>query len=141
MFLPTESLYAEVLRQPGLFEVLQRDYRVTVAGPTTLSALLSALQVGFRTLAIEKRSSEVWQILGAVKTEFGKYNGVVEGLARQLDTAVKSVEKLGTRTRAMDRSLRGVHDLPDMATAEALLDFDAEEPVSPAAPLALVANG
>ena len=140
MFLPTESLYAEVLRQPGLFELLQRDYRVTVAGPTTLSALLSALQVGFRTLAIEKRSSEVWQILGAVKTEFGKYNGVVEGLAKQLDTAVKSVEKLGTRTRAMDRSLRGVHDLPDMATAEALFDFDNEEPASPATPLALVAN-
>ena len=141
MFLPTESLYAEVLRQPGLFDLLQRDYRVTVAGPTTLSALLSALQVGFRTLAIEKRSSEVWQILGAVKTEFGKYNGVVEGLAKQLDTAMKSVEKLGTRTRAMDRSLRGVHDLPDTATAEALLDLDDEEPMNPAAPLALVANG
>ncbi len=134
MFLPTESLYAEVLRQPGLFEVLQRDYRVTVAGPTTLSALLSALQVGFRTLAIEKRSSEVWQILGAVKTEFGKYNGVVEGLAKQLDTAMKSVEKLGTRTRAMDRSLRGVHDLPDAKAAEALLDFDSEEAAEAAVP-------
>ena len=126
MFLPTESLYAEVLRQPGLFETLQRDYKVTVAGPTTLSALLSAMQVGFRTLSIEKRSSEVWQILGAVKTEFGKYNGVVEGLAKQLDTAVKSVEKLGTRTRAMTRTLRGVHDLPD-AAASALLDLEGED--------------
>ena len=129
MFLPTESLYAEVLRQPGLFETLQRDYRVTVAGPTTLSALLSAMQVGFRTLAIEKRSSEVWQILGAVKTEFGKYNGVVEGLAKQLDTAVKSVEKLGTRTKAMTRTLRNVHDLPDATAADALLDFESEETV------------
>ena len=128
MFLPTESLYAEVLRQPGLFETLQRDFRVTVAGPTTLSALLSAMQVGFRTLAIEKRSSEVWQILGAVKTEFGKYNGVVEGLAKQLDTAMKSVEKLGTRTRVLTRTLRGVHDLPDVA-ANALLDIDGEDGV------------
>ncbi len=146
MFLPTESLYAEVLRQPGLFETLQRDFRVTVAGPTTLSALLSAMQVGFRTLQIEKRSSEVWQILGAVKTEFGKYNGVVEGLAKQLDTAMKSVEKLGTRTRVLTRTLRGVHDLPD-AAANALLDLDGEEitdsqerPTKPAGPALLFSD-
>ena len=133
MFLPTESLYAEVLRQPGLFEVLQRDYKVTVAGPTTLSALLSALQIGFRTLAIEKRSSEVWQILGAVKNEFGKYNGVVEGLAKQLDTAMRSVEKLGTRTKVLTRTLKNVHDLPDGPTAN-LLDFDGEEGEAAASP-------
>lgn len=140
MFLPTESLYAEVLRQPGLFEVLQRDYKVTVAGPTTLSALLGALQIGFRTLAIEKRSSEVWQILGAVKNEFGKYNGVVEGLAKQLDTAMRSVEKLGTRTKVLTRTLKNVHDLPD-APAAALLDLDSDEGEASLKPLAVERSG
>jgi DNA recombination protein RmuC len=124
LFLPTEGLYAEVLRRPGLFERLQRDHHVTLAGPTTLTALLNALQMGFRSLAIEKRSSEVWQILGAVRTEFDKYNTVVERLGKQLGTAANSVEALGTRTRAMSRTLRGVETLP-APDAAALLGLEA----------------
>ena len=113
LFLPTEGLYAEILRRPGVFEQIQKEFHVTLTGPTTLSALLNALQMGFRTLLIEKRSSEVWKILGAVSAEFSKYNEVVDKLSKQLDTAVKSVEKLGTRTRAMNRKLTGVEKLPD----------------------------
>lgn len=94
LFLPTEGLYAEVLRRPGLFEKLQRDHQVTLAGPTTLTALLNALQMGFRSLALQKRSSEVWQVLGAVRTEFGKYNGVVEKIGKQLGTAANTVHEL-----------------------------------------------
>jgi DNA recombination protein RmuC len=115
LFLPTESLFAEVLRRPGFFEQLQNEYHVTLTGPTTFTALLNALQMGFRSLAIEKRSSEVWQILGAVKNEFGKYGVVVDSLSRQLNTAAKSVESLGVRTRAMSRKLRDVEKLPDDA--------------------------
>jgi len=131
LFLPTEGLYAEVLRRPGLFEQVQREYHVTLTGPTTLTALLNALQMGFRSLAIEKRSSEVWHILGAVKTEFGKYNEVVDRLSKQLSTAAKSVESLGMRTRAMSRKLRDVEKLPD-DTAEIVLgpaidDSDSDE--------------
>ena len=113
LFLPTESLYAEVLRRPGLFETIQREYHVTLTGPTTFIALLNALQMGFRSLAIEKRSSDVWKILGAVRAEFGKYNEVVDRLAKQLNTAAKSVETLGVRTRAMTRQLRDVEVLPE----------------------------
>jgi DNA recombination protein RmuC len=120
LYLPTEGLYAEVLRRPGLFEQLQREYHVTLTGPTTFTALLNALQMGFRSLAIEKRSSEVWQILGAVRGEFGRYNEVVDKLSKQLSTAAKSVESLGIRTRAMNRTLRDVEKLPE-ATAEILL--------------------
>lgn len=116
LFLPTEGLYAEVLRRPGLFEQIQREYHVTLTGPTTLTALLNALQMGFRSLAIEKRSSEVWHILGAVKNEFGKYNEVVDKLSKQLTTAARSVESLGIRTRAMTRKLRDVEKLPDETT-------------------------
>jgi len=131
LYLPTEGLYAEVLRRPGLFEQLQREYHVTLTGPTTFTALLNALQMGFRSLAIEKRSSEVWQILGAVRGEFGKYNEVVDKLSKQLSTAAKSVESLGIRTRAMNRTLRDVEKLPE-ATAEillgpALVEAEAEE--------------
>lgn len=120
LFLPTEGLYAEVLRRPGLFEQIQREYHVTLTGPTTLTALLNALQMGFRSLAIEKRTSEVWQILGAVRGEFGKYNEVVDKLSKQLGTAAKSVESLGIRTRAMNRKLRDVERLPD-ETAQIVL--------------------
>ncbi|HER43947.1 MAG TPA: DNA recombination protein RmuC, partial [Candidatus Eisenbacteria bacterium] len=91
MFMPTEGLYAEILRQPGLCERLQREHRVVVTGPTTLSAVLSSLRMGFRTLAIEKRSSEVWRVLSAVKTEFGKFGGVLDKLGRQLDSAKSTV--------------------------------------------------
>ncbi|WHZ19391.1 MAG: DNA recombination protein RmuC [Rhodanobacteraceae bacterium] len=123
LFLPTEGLYAEVIRRPGLFEALQRDSRVTVAGPTTLTAILNALQMGFRTLAIEKRSSEVWQILGAVKTEFGKFGAIVDKARNQLDSARNNLDELvGRRSRAIERKLRGVESLPDDASRALLGD-------------------
>jgi len=112
LFLPTEGLYAEVLRRPGLSDLLQRDYRVTIAGPTTLTALLNSLQMGFRTLAIERRSSEVWQVLGAVKTEFGKFGDVLAKTKVQLETVTRSIEAAETRTRVMNRKLRAVEALP-----------------------------
>ena len=112
LFLPTESLYAEAISRPGLSDALQRDYRVTLAGPTTLTALLNSLQMGFRTLAIEKRSSEVWQVLGAVKTEFGKFGDVLDNVKKKLDEASSNIEKTGIRTRAIERQLRNVEALP-----------------------------
>jgi DNA recombination protein RmuC len=115
LFLPTEGLYAEVLRRPGLFDGLQRDFRVTLVGPTTLLALLNSLQMGFRTLAIERRSSEVWQLLGSIKGEFGKFAGVLEKAHGQLDTVQNSIKQAGVRTRAIERKLRGVETLPEDA--------------------------
>lgn len=120
MFLPTEGLYAEVLRRPGLADTLQREYRVTVAGPTTLSALLNSLQMGFRTLAIEKRSSEVWKVLGAVKTEFGKFGEVLDKVGEKLDQAQKQIEQTGVRSRAIQRQLREVEALPEETAAPLL---------------------
>ena len=113
MFLATEGLYAEVVRQPTLVEDLQQRYRVVVAGPTTLSALLSSLRMGFQTLAIEQQAVEVWRVLGAVKTEFGKFGAVLEKVKRQLDTAGRTIDETGVRTRAMERRLREVEQLPD----------------------------
>ena len=112
MFLPTEGLYAEVIRRAGLVDLLQREHRIVIAGPTTITALLNSLQMGFRTLAIEKRSSEVWQVLGAVKTEFGKFATVLEKATGQLDTVQNSIKAAGVRTRAIERQLRGVESLP-----------------------------
>jgi DNA recombination protein RmuC len=112
MFLPTEGLYAEVLRQPGQVEKIQQDYRIVIAGPTSLSAILSSLRIGFRTLAIEKRSSEVWKILSAVKTEFGKFGNVLNKVKKQLNTASNTIDQTGVRTRAMERKLREVEELP-----------------------------
>ena len=112
MFLPTEGLYAEVLRVPGLITEFLQSYRIVVAGPTTLAAILNSLHMGFRTLAIEKHSSEVWEVLGAVKSEFGKFGGVMDKLKRQLNTAAKTVDETGVRTRAMERKLRTVEELP-----------------------------
>ena len=112
MFLPYESLFGEVLRTPGLFEQLQRDYKITITGPTTLSALLNSLQMGFRTLAIEKRSSEVWDLLGAVKTEFGQFGTILEKTKKKLDEAVNVIDTAGVRTRAIERKLRNVQELP-----------------------------
>jgi DNA recombination protein RmuC len=126
LFVPTESLYAEILRQPGLFEQLQRDHRVIIAGPTNLAALLTSFQMGFRSLALQKRSSEVWQLLGAIKAEFDKYGTVVNALARQLTTASNSVENLGRRTRAMSRKLKDVELRSDGKTAENLLGLSDE---------------
>ncbi|TBR10154.1 MAG: DNA recombination protein RmuC [Lysobacter sp.] len=112
LFLPTEGLYAEVLRRPGLVEALQRDCRIAVAGPTTLLALMTSFQMGFRTLAIEKRSSEVWQTLSAVKTEFAKFGVVLDGVQKKLSQASTTLEEAGVRSRAMERKLRDVETLP-----------------------------
>lgn len=119
LFLPTEGLYAEVIRRPGLFERLQREQHVIVAGPTTLAALLNSLQMGFRTLAIARRSHEVWRILGAVKTEFGKFGEVLDRVKKKLDEAGRQIDQTGVRTRAIERQLREVEELPDTAAAAA----------------------
>ena len=120
LYLPIEGLYAEVLRRPGLAEALQRDWRVTLAGPTTLAAMLNSLQMGFRTLAIEKRSSEVWMILGAVKTEFAKFGEALAHTKKKLDEASNSIGKAETRSRVLSRRLKEVEALP-VALAEELL--------------------
>ena len=128
LFLPTEGLYSEALRHPGLVERLQREHRIVVAGPTTLAALLNSLRIGFRTLAIEQRSSEVWKVLGAVKHEFGKFGDVLDKVKRQLETAGRTIEETGIRTRAMERKLRSVEELPADASTE-MLDVAEENPV------------
>jgi DNA recombination protein RmuC len=120
MFLPTEGLYAEVLRRPGLVDALQREQRVVLAGPTTLSAILNSLRMGFRTLAIEQRSSEVWQVLGAVKTEFGKFAGVLEKTRKKLSEATSVIDQADVRTRAIERKLRGVEAASDGDTRKLL---------------------
>lgn len=112
MFLATEGLYAEILRRPGLVEELHNHHRVVVAGPATVTAILSSLRLGFRTLAIEERASEVWRVLAAVKTEFGKFGGVLDKVKQQLDSASKTIDRAGIRTRAMERKLRDVEQLP-----------------------------
>jgi len=112
MFLPTEGLFAEVIRRPGLCDTLQREYRVTVAGPTTLTAILNSLQMGFRTLAIERRSSEVWALLAAVKTEFGRFGEILDKTRRKLEEASSSIESAATRTRQIERKLKAVQTLP-----------------------------
>ena len=132
LFLPAEGLYAEVIRRPGLFETLQRDHRVTVAGPTTLTAILNALQMGFRTLAIEQRSSEVWRLLGEVKTEFGKFGGILEKAEKQLNTVSRSIGEAGRKTRTISRALREVESLPaaevqSLLQDAALHDFDDDD--------------
>jgi len=132
LYLPTEGLYAEVLRREGLFDSLQREYRVTVVGPTTLGALLNSLQMGFRTLAIQKRSSEVWAILGAVKAEFGKFADVLTSVQKKLAEASATIDKAGVRTRAITRKLREVEELPP-ADARALLGAESAEPDSESA--------
>lgn len=125
LFLPTEGLYAEVLRRPGLMEALQREYRITLAGPTTLLAMLSSLQMGFRTLALEKRSSEVWQVLGAVKTEFGKFGDVLAKVKSQTETVLNTLSSAETRSRAMGRALRNVEALPE-SQSQLLVPLDKE---------------
>lgn len=134
MFLPTEGLYAEVLRRPALAESIQLEHRVVIAGPTTLVALLNSLQMGFRTLAIEQRSSEVWQTLSAVKTEFSKFGAVLEKVKSKLQSASNEIDQVGTRTRAMQRQLRNVESSTD--DKPSLLDSEdnnaaAESPESP----------
>ena len=123
LFLPIEGLYAEVIRRPGLFDSLQRDYRVTLTGPTTLTAILNSLQMGFRTLAIEQRSSEVWKVLGAVKSEFGKFGDILAKTRKKLDEASRTIEQAEVRTRAIDRSLRKVESLPPVQSRGLLEDL------------------
>jgi len=120
MFVPTEGLYAEILRRTGLFETLQRDYKISVVGPTNLVAFLSSLQMGFKTLAIEKRSSEVWEILGAVKTEFGHFGDVLEKTKKKLQEASNVIDKAGVRSRAIERKLKTVVELPQEKTVALL---------------------
>lgn len=123
LFLPSEGLYAEVLRRPGLLDSLQRDHRITLAGPTTLLAMLNSLQMGFRTLVLERRSSEVWQVLGAVKTEFNRFGEFVSKVKSQAETVVKTLEQADTRTRAVNRKLKEVEALPEQQ-AQVLLPMD-----------------
>ena len=111
MFVPSEGIYAEILRIPGLFEKLQNELQISVVGPSNLVAFLNSLQMGFKTLAIEKRSNEVWQILGAVKTEFSKFGDQMDATRRSLETVVNHMEKIGTRSRALERKLRDVQEL------------------------------
>src|SRR3990167_3880906 len=128
LFLPTEGLYAEVLRRPGLMESLQRDHRITLAGPTTLLAMLSSLQMGFRTLALEKRSSEVWQVLGAVKTEFGKFGDVLTKVKLQTETVLNTLSSAEQRSRVMGKALHNVEALPDIDSVRLIpLDKDPDE--------------
>jgi DNA recombination protein RmuC len=128
LFLPTEGLYAEVLRRPGLMESLQRDHRITLAGPTTLLAMLSSLQMGFRTLALEKRSSEVWQVLGAVKTEFGKFGDVLAKVKSQTETVLNTLSSAEQRSRVMGKALRNVEALPEIDSARLIpMDKDPDE--------------
>jgi DNA recombination protein RmuC len=120
LFLPTEGLYAEALRRPGLVEALQREFKVMLAGPTTLLATLTSLQMGFRTLALEKRSAEVWEVLGAVKTEFAKFGDVLARTKKKLDEAGSAIEQAEVRSRAMARQLRSVEALPEARAAQLL---------------------
>jgi DNA recombination protein RmuC len=129
LYLPTEGLYAEALRRPGLADTLQREWRVSLAGPTTLAALLNSLQMGFRTLAIEQRSAEVWAVLGAVKSEFGKFGEALAHTKKKLDEASNSISKAETRTRQLSRRLREVEALP-AGEAEQLIgvaEFDGDD--------------
>ena len=125
LFVPTEGLYAEALRRPGLVESLQREHKVMLAGPTTLLATLTSLQMGFRTLALEQRSAQVWEVLGAVKTEFAKFGDVLAKTKKKLDEASNSIDLAERRTRAMSRELRTVESLPE-ARAQALLPAAAD---------------
>lgn len=121
LFLPVESLYAEILREPGLSQQIQQEYKVLITGPTTLSAILNSLQMGFRTLAIQKRSSEVWQVLGGIKTEFGKFGALIEKTQKKLGEANSELDKLvGARTRAIQRKLKDVEELPEIESSKFL---------------------
>jgi len=130
LFLPTEGLYAEVMRRPGLADELQRVNRVSIAGPSTLTALLNSLQMGFRTLALEKRSSEVWQVLGAVKTEFAKFGDVLAATKTTLERAARNIENAEVRSRQMARKLKSVEALPSEAALLMLGAADGPEPDS-----------
>jgi DNA recombination protein RmuC len=126
LFLPTEGLFAEVIRRTGLPEFVQRECRVVIAGPTTLWSILNSLQMGFRTLAIQKRSSEVWNVLGAVKTEFGKFGSLLDGVKKKLDSASTTIEDAARKSRSIERRLRTVQELP-ASDSESVLQVGQEE--------------
>jgi len=126
MFLPTESLYAEVVRRPDLLAVLQRDYRVIVTGPSTMAALLNSLSIGFRTLAIEQRSSEVWILLGAIKTEFARFGEVLDKTRKKLDEASNSLETASRKSRTIEKRLKQVQEIP-VSDSQVILDFEEAE--------------
>jgi DNA recombination protein RmuC len=130
LFVPTEGLYAEALRRPGLLEALQREYKIMLTGPTTLLATLTSLQMGFRTLALEKRSAEVWEVLGAVKTEFGKFGDVLAKTKKKLEEASNTIDQAQTRTRAMTRSLKTVEALPESRVTELLPGLNSDNSAS-----------
>jgi len=142
MFLPMEGLFAEVMRSPELFETIRRDYHVIITGPTTLTALLNSLQMGFRTLAIEKRSSEVWKLLGAIKTEFGKFGDVLSRTQKKLQEASNVIESANERTRVIQRKLRNIEELPHEEAQDLLeLNQESESPIEDASfPSALFAD-
>lgn len=133
LYLATEGLYGEVTRRPDLLVEIQEQHRIMVAGPTTLAALLSSLQMGFRTLAIEKRATEAWEVLGAVKTEFGKFGRVLERLKKQLEAASNTVSRAETRTRVMQRRLESVEQLPESEVPD-VLELPIEGPSSDSGP-------
>jgi len=130
LYLPTEGLYAEVLRRPGLADALQRDYRVVIAGPTTLAALLNSLQMGFRTLAIQKRSSEVWKVLAAVKSDFARFGDTLDKVKKKLEETTNTIEDAAHRSRQLEKKLKRVEAIPAAGATPLLPDV----PASPAAP-------
>ena len=132
LFVPTEGLYAEALRRPGLFEALQREHRITLCGPTTLLATLTSLQMGFRTLALEKRSAEVREVLGAVKTEFGRFGDVLAKTKKKLDEASRTIDAAEVRTRAMEKNLRTIEALPEERAQQLLPRGGDDDPREPA---------
>ena len=120
IFLGSDVLYDVVIRRPGLVDLVQRQYRVNIAGPTTLAAFVNALQMGFRTLAIQKRSSEVWELLGAVKTQFGDFGGILEKVQDKLRLATNNIEDASKKARSIERKLRNVQELPSIDAATLL---------------------
>jgi DNA recombination protein RmuC len=129
LFLPTEGLFAEVVRRPGLVDALQREWHITVAGPTTLVSLLVSLRVGFRSLAIQRHSNEVWKVLAAVKTEFGKFGSILDKVSKKLQETQNVIDvEVGRRRRAMDRKLKGVEVLPEIEAVTVLGLDGPEEP-------------
>jgi DNA recombination protein RmuC len=127
MFLPIEGLFAEVIRRNGLGEYIQREFRVVIAGPTTLWSILNSIQIGFRTLAIQKRSSEVWNLLAAVKTEWTKYGDLLEAVQKKLNQASETIDKVKIRSRAIGRKLKDVQELPTGEASAALLESTIDE--------------
>jgi len=126
LFVPSEGLYAEMLRRPGLFDSLHREHRIVLAGPTTLTAILSSLQAGHRSFALEKRSTEVWEVLGAVKTEFARFGEILAKTKKKLDEASNTIDDAQRRTHAMSRQLRSVEALPEQRT-QSLLPLDEDD--------------